>query len=243
MLLQKLQSLKIPDTLEAALEYLGTERWVCWYWDDEETLLVEDINSSYFGNQKAWLLFCSYIDNNTKVNKGSDYNYFEGLITGKYSSREKHEAETKITETLSSPDEKAAYLFDRQARELYSGSPSDIQTLIKQPKTLVMWAELQGETCNESKFEEFEEKLISSEPKIDEWVLTKALLKLVVVWFGFAVLLPVPWVSAMHLLQSFGSHLPFVHSTDSIEQLKADLALENQTAELLKQEQALKVSK
>ena len=70
MLIQKLQLPKIPDSLEAALEYLGAERWVCWYWDDEETLLLEDINSYYFGNSKAWLLFCSHIDANKKIEQG-----------------------------------------------------------------------------------------------------------------------------------------------------------------------------
>jgi hypothetical protein len=47
MLLEKLQLPKIPDSLEAALEYLGAERWVCWYWDDEGNLLLEDMSLSH----------------------------------------------------------------------------------------------------------------------------------------------------------------------------------------------------
>ncbi len=57
------------------------------------------------------------------------------------------------------------------------------------------------------------------------------------------MILPVPWVSAMHLIQSVRSYFSVNQSTDSIEKLKADLALENQTAELLKQKQPLKSSK
>lgn len=255
MLIQKLQSLKIPDSLETALEYLGAERWVCWYWDDEETLLLEDINSSYFGNSEAWLLFCSYMDNNPHVQfKGSAYEHFQSLMSEQYSDYDAHEAETKVTENLSLSLDKTAYLFDRQTRELYSGSATDIQTLIKQPKTLIMWAELQGQTCNGTNFSE---DLSLLKPTLEEWALTETLtepkpqnkllntafFKLVVVWFGFALILPVPWASAMHLLQSIGSHFSFAHSTDSIEKLKAKLALENQTAELLGQEEPLKGSK
>jgi len=190
MLIQKLQSLKIPDSLETALEYLGGERWVCWYWDEEETLLLEDINSSYFGNSQAWLLFCSYIDVNQKVGKGSSYDYFQSLVSGQYSDNEAHEPKTKVTENLSLSNEQEAYLFDRRTRELYSGSAMDIQILIKQPNSLAMWAELQGQTSHQTKFEQE----LSSEPSptIDEWALTKALIKLIVVWFGVAVILPVP---------------------------------------------------
>jgi hypothetical protein len=90
-----------------------------------------------------------------------------------------------------------------------------------------MWAELQGQTSNQTKFDE---ELSEPLPTIDEWALTEglteakpqkkllntALFKLVV-WFGFAVILPVPWASAIHLLHSIGSpHFPFAHSTDSI---------------------------
>lgn len=215
MLIEKLQLPKIPDSLEAALDYKGAERWVCWYWDTSmETLIIEDIKSSYFGNQTAWLLLCSFMDNKPHVEfKGSAYEHFESLMSTQYPYKEADEAETQVTENLSLSLDKTAYLFDRQARELYSGSASDIQALIKQPNSLVMWAELQGESCNESKFEEFELELSEPLSTIDEWALTKALIKLVVVWFGVAVILPAPWASAMHLLQSVGSHFPFVHST------------------------------
>lgn len=154
MLIQKLQLLKIPDSLEAALEYKGVERWICWYYDTfTGTLIIEDINLSYFGNQKAWLLLCSYIDTNKMLNKSSLYDYFESLASGQYPYEDAHDTETKVTESLSSSSTEKAYLFDRQTREVYSGSPTDIQALIKQPKTLVMWAELQGQTCNQTKFE------------------------------------------------------------------------------------------
>lgn len=46
----------------------------------------------------------------------------------------------------------------------------------------------------------------------------------------------------MHLIQSAVSHFPFVHSTDSIEKLKADLALENQAAKLFGKKETLKGS-
>lgn len=236
MLISKVELLKIPDSLEAALEYVGTERWVCWYCDTSmEALIIEDINSSYFGNQTAWLLLCSFMDNNSHLEfKGSASEHFKSLMSTQYPYKEADEAETQVTETLSLSLDKTAYLFDRQARELYSGSAEDIQTLIKQPNSLAMWAELQGTTCNNTKFEK---ELSLPEPTtINKWVLTEALLKLVAVWVAFAVILPVPWASAMHLLQSIRSHFPVNHSTDSIEKLKADLALENQTAELLEQE-------
>ncbi len=59
-------------------------------------------------------------------------------------------------------------------------------------------------------------------------------------WIGVAVILPIPWASAMHLIKSVGSYFLFNQSSDSIEKLKADLASGNQTAELLRQEQPLK---
>ncbi|MBW4639020.1 MAG: hypothetical protein KME05_12435 [Gloeocapsa sp. UFS-A4-WI-NPMV-4B04] len=242
MLIQKLQLLKIPDSLEAALEYVGTERWICWYCDTSmESLIIEDINSSYFGNQTAWLLLCSFMDNNPHVEfKGSAYAHFESLMSTQYPYDEVHETETKVTENLSLSNAQEAYLFDRKNRELYSGSPTDIQILIKQPNSLAMWAELQGQTLNQTKFEsELSEPL----PTTDDWALTKALIKLVVVWFGVTVILPVPWASAMHLFQSVASRFPFIHSNESTEKLKAKLTLENQIAELSRQEQALKVLK
>ena len=253
MLIQKLQLPKIPDSLETALEYKGVERWVCWYWDDEGTLLIEDINSSYFGNSQAWLLFCSYVDNNPHLEfKGSAYEHFESLMSTQYPYKEGDEAETQVTGNLSLSNN--AYLFDRQSRELYSGSATDIQTLIKQPKTLVMWAELQGQTSNNISFGEelsllkltIEDWALTetlTEPKPQNKLLNTAFFKLVVVWFGFALILPVPWASAMHLIKSVGSHFPFVHSTDSIEKLKADLALENQTADLFGKKETLEGSK
>lgn len=242
MLISKVQLLKIPDSLETALEYKGAERWVCWYWDDEGTLLIEDINSSYFGNSQAWLLFCSYADNSPHLKfKGSAYEHFESLMSTQYPYKEADEAETQVTENLSLSLDKTAYLFDRQARELYSGSAEDIQTLIKQPSSLAMWAELQGTTCNNTKFEK---ELSLSEPTtINKWILTEALLKLVAVWVAFAVILPVPWASAMHLLKSVGSHFPVHQSTDSLEKLKAHLALENQTADLFGKKEILEGSK
>ena len=110
MLIEKLQLLKIPDSLEAALEYKGAERWVCWYWDDEGTLLIEDINSSYFGNSQAWLLFCSYVDNNPHLEfKGSAYEHFESLMSTQYPYKETDEAKTKVTESLSSSSTEKAY--------------------------------------------------------------------------------------------------------------------------------------
>lgn len=254
MLIQKLQLLKIPDALETALEYVGAERWICWYLDNEETLLVEDIKSTCFGNSKAWLLFCSYIDNNMKVNQSSTYDYFESLVSTQYPYKEAQEADTKVTKTLSSTNDKEAYLFDRQTRELYSGCLLDIQTLIKQPKTLLMWAELQGKTCNDTNSEE---ELSLLKPTVEDWALTETLtelepkknlvnitlLKLAVVWFGFAVILPVPWASAIHILQSVVSSFSLAQSTDSIEKLKADLALDDQIAKLFGQEQLSKVAK
>lgn len=254
MLIQKLELLKIPDALEIALEYEGAERWVCWYLENEETLLVEDIKSTYFGNSKAWLLFCSYMDNNVKVNKGSTYDYLESLVSNQHFYKEAHETETKIPKTLSLTSDKEAYLFDRQTRELYSGCLLDIQTLIKQPKTLVMWAELQGKICNDTNFEE---KLSLLKPTLEDWASTEALAEskpenkllnitlfnLVLVWFSCAVMLPFPWASAMHILQSVGSSFSLVQLTNSVEKLKADLALAKQTAKLVRQEQSLKVMK
>lgn len=155
MLIQKLQLLKIPDALEASLDYIGAERWICWYWDNQkETLIIEDKNSSYFGNGLAWLLFSSYIDANKTFNKGSTYDYFERLVSGQYPYKDTHKAEIKVTESFSSPSGDTAYLFDRQTRELYAGFPTEIQNLIKQSQVLVMWAELQSGICNDVNFEQ-----------------------------------------------------------------------------------------
>lgn len=252
MLIQKLQLLKIPDALETALEYEGVERWVCWYWDDDETLLIEDINSSYFGNQKAWLLFCSYINANKKVDKGSTYDYFESLVSGQCPYHDAHEAETKVTKTLSSTNDKKAYLFDRQTRELYSGCLLDIQALIKQPKTLVMWAELQARSydCINSDAEFsllnlIDEDLALNKSKPRKNLPSLTLLKVTAVRFGLGIILSIPLTLAINTLHPmFRVFLP--HPSNSSEKLQvnlAELALENQTAELLQQEQPLKVSK
>ncbi len=111
------------------------------------------------------------MDNNPHVEfKGSAYAHFKSLMSTQYPYKELHEAETQVTENLNLSNN--AYLFDRQSRELYSGSATDIQTLIKQPKTLVMWAELQGKTCNGTNFNE---DLSLLQPTIEEWALTETL--------------------------------------------------------------------
>lgn len=93
-------------------------------------------------------------------------------MSTQYPYDEVHEAETNVTENLSLFNSKEAYLFDRRVRELYSGSASDIQGLIKQPKALVMWAELQGKTCNGTNFDE---DLSLLKPTLEEWALTESL--------------------------------------------------------------------
>jgi hypothetical protein len=72
------------------------------------------------------------VDNNVKVNKSKDYDYFHSLVSGQYSDDEIHEAETKVTENFSLSNEQEAYLFDTQARKLYSGSALDIRLCIRQ---------------------------------------------------------------------------------------------------------------
>lgn len=246
MLIEKLQLLKIPDSLEVALEYKGAERWVCWYWDTSmETLIIEDINSSYFGNQTAWLLLCSFMDNKPHVEfKGSASEHFESLMSTQYPYQEADEAETQVTENLRLSLDNTAYLFDRQARELYSGSAEDIQTLIKQPSSLAMWAELQGQTSNQTKFDE---ELSEPSPTINEWALTKALIKLVVVWLAFAMILPFPWAWAINIPQSI-SRFFFWPPFNSLEAKKLDaevdrLLLKHQVAELSRRPQPLRVIK
>lgn len=246
MLIQKLQLLKIPDTLEAALEYVGTERWICWYCDTSiESLIIEDINSSYFGNRKAWLLFCSYMNNNPYVEfKGSAYEHFESLMSSQYPYKEAHEAETQVTGNLSLSNDETAYLFDRQARELYSGSATDIQTLIKQPNSLAMWAELQGESYNETKLEEELSEPLST---IDEWVLTKSLVILVAVWLAFAMIPPVPWALTINIPQSISRFL-FLPPFTSLEAEKVSaevdrLLWQHQAAELSNRPRPLRVIK
>lgn len=253
MLIQKLQLLKIPDTLEVSLDYIGAERWVCWYWDNQkETLIIEDKNSSYFGNGLAWLLFSSYVDANKTLNKSNLYNYFERLASGQYPYKEAYETETKVTENLSSFNTEKAYLFDRQTRELYSGSPSDVQTLIKQPKVLVMWAELQSGAWSDVKFDQeltllkpIEEELALFEPKSQNKLLNARLFKMALVCFACGVFLSIPLASAINIPQSISRFFlpPPPNSAEKLKTELAQLALENQTAELLTQEQPLKVAK
>ena len=81
-----------------------------------------------------------------------------------------------------------------------------------------MWAELQEQTRNNIGFEE---KLSLAKPKIEDWALTKVLLKLVVVWFGVAVILPVAWASAINIPQSISRFL-FSPPFNSLEAEKFD---------------------
>lgn len=244
MSIQKLQLLTIPDTLEAALDYLGAERWICWYWDNqEETLIIEDNNSFYFGNSKAWSLFSSsYVEANKSFNRGNAYDYFEKLVSDQYPYKNPYEVETEATASFNSSNNEA-YLFDRQTRELYLGSSSDIQMLIKQPKVLVMWAELQNKTCSTINFNE---KLILSKSIEQHRALLESknnlsnvpLLKMVLIYFACGVFLSNPLFSLVNTLsQSISKFFAPSSSFVQQEKLKIELEkliLERRAAELLR---------
>ncbi|MFM9267477.1 hypothetical protein [Tychonema sp. BBK16] len=120
-LVQRLEITAHPQ-LEKSLGYRGDNRWIAWRWEPEiDQVICSDGKIVSAGNNMAWLVFLQH-DLVQPV-----------LQEYKLSERDRH-----------------SLLLDRHSRNLYIGEGSEIQTLLEQPKSLMLLTCLDRNTKGDS---------------------------------------------------------------------------------------------